>query len=399
MKTKRLIIGAIVVAAVAAACYFLTSSAPSKGVALETAKVKKDSISNIVTSTGTVEPITQVEVGTQVSGIISKIYVDYNSVVKKGQLIAELEKTLLESELASQKATLASGKTEYEYQKKNYDRAVQLYQKQLISDTEYENDVYLYEKAKNAYEKSQADLVRAVTNLNYAMIYSPIDGVVISRAVDEGQTVAASFNTPTLFTIANDLTKMQVIANVDEADIGQIALGQRVSFIVDAFPNDVFQGEVLQIRLEATTTSNVVTYEVVVNAPNPDLKLKPGLTANISIYALEKNNILTVPAKALRFMPDEALTGDGAKIVAETAAAQDDLTKHVWVRDGEGLREVPVKVGITSGSATEIVEGLQEGEVVIVGMAAPGLKAAASGEKGTGESSPFMPKRPERNKK
>lgn len=394
MKTKRLIIGAIVAVAVGTACYFLTSSAPSKGVALETAKVKKDSISNIVTSTGTVEPITQVEVGTQVSGIISNIYVDYNSVVKKGQLIAELEKTLLESELASQKATLASSKTEYEYQKKNYDRALQLYQKQLISDTEYENQMYLYEKAKNTYDKSQADMVRAVTNLNYAMIYSPIDGVVISRAVDEGQTVAASFNTPTLFTIANDLTKMQVIANVDEADIGQVKLGQRVSFIVDAFPNDVFQGEVLQIRLEATTTSNVVTYEVVINAPNPDLKLKPGLTANISIYVLEKNDILTVPLKALRFVPDEALSAAKDGSVAETVTEQDGFTKHVWVRDGERLRKVPVKIGITSGSVTEIVEGLKEGEVVIVGMAAPVAQATASGEKESGESSPFMPKRP-----
>lgn len=241
-----------------------------------------------MTATGTVEPVTQVEVGTQVSGIIDKLYADYNDQVKAGQLIAEMDKVTLQAELESAQAQLASSKTEYEYQTKNYARTKTLHEKQLVSDAEYDQAFYLYETARNAYEQSQAAMVKVKRNLGYATITSPIDGVVISRAVEEGQTVAAGFETPTLFTIANDLTQMQVVADVDEADIGQVADGQRVQFSVDAYPDDTFEGTVLQVRLEATTESNVVTYEVVIDAPNPDLKLKPGLTANVTIFTLEK---------------------------------------------------------------------------------------------------------------
>ena len=275
MKKRNLLIAAGVVAA--GVCIWLIAR-PSKGpkVLLETAPISHITIRNSVTATGTVEPVTQVEVGTQVSGIIDKLYADYNDQVKAGQLIAEMDKVTLQAELESAQAQLASSKTEYEYQTKNYARTKTLHEKQLVSDAEYDQAFYLYETARNAYEQSQAAMVKVKRNLGYATITSPIDGVVISRAVEEGQTVAAGFETPTLFTIANDLTQMQVVADVDEADIGQVADGQRVQFSVDAYPDDTFEGTVLQVRLEATTESNVVTYEVVIDAPNPDLKLKPG---------------------------------------------------------------------------------------------------------------------------
>lgn len=393
MKKSKIITTLAAIVVIVVGAYLLLGASPKKQAGVETAKAARGTIANMVTATGTVEPITQVEVGTQVSGIISKIYVDYNSVVKKGQLIAELEKTLLESDLKSKEADFASSKTEYDYQLKNYSRSKTLHEKQLVSDTEYENATYLFEKARSAYEKNQADLVKVRTNLNYAMIYSPIDGVVLSRAVEEGQTVAASFSTPTLFTIANDLTKMRVIADVDEADIGQVETGQRVSFTVDAFPNDVFEGEVTQVRLEATTTSNVVTYEVVVNAPNPELKLKPGLTANITIYTLEKKNILTVPSKAFRYTPDQAILGENMTVMEEAGGHKDSgAQRSVWIKEGQTLRKKTVTVGITNGLLIEITDGLTEGEEVITGMETPGATVAVKAAEG--ESSPFMPKRP-----
>lgn len=369
------------ITAFATACLMLLATTGCKQeqkATVETAKVTRKDLSRVVTATGTVEPITKVEVGTQVSGIISKIYVDYNSEVKKGDLIAELDRVSLESELASQQAIVLSAKEEFDYQQKNYNRSKELFNKGMISASENELDYFNYAKAKNSYEKALADMVRARTNLGYATIYSPIDGVVLSRAVDEGQTVAASFSTPTLFTIANDLTKMQVIANVDEADIGQVEVGQKVTFDVDAYPEDVFQGEVTQVRLEATTTSNVVTYEVVINAPNPELKLKPGLTANVTIRTLERNGVLTVPSKALKF---------------RNASAADE--KSVWVeRAGEACR-VPVTVGYDDRVDVEITEGLKEGEDVLISE----TNAATAGQMPQqGEKSPFMQGPPGRKK-
>ena len=260
--------------------------------------------------------MTEVEVGTQVSGIIDKIYADYNSVVTKGQLIAEMDRVTLQSEVASQRAAYNGAKAEYEYQQKNYERNRGLHEKQLISDTDYEQSVYNYEKAKSNYESSQASLAKAERNLSYATITSPIDGVVINRAVEEGQTVASGFETPTLFTIAADLTQMQVVADVDEADIGGVEEGQRVSFTVDAYPNDTFEGTVTQIRLGedsstssgSSTSSTVVTYEVVISAPNPDLKLKPRLTANVTIYTLDRKDVLSVPARASASPPKDRLS-------------------------------------------------------------------------------------------
>ena len=346
---------------------------------LETAPVVKKDMARIVTATGTVEPITKVEVGTQVSGIISKIFVDYNSEVTKGQVLAELDRVTLESELASQQALVQAAKEEYDYQWKNYDRSKELYQKGMISASEYELDYYNYAKAKNSYEKTKSDMTRAQTNLGYATIYSPIDGVVLSRAVDEGQTVAASFSTPTLFTIANDLTKMQVIANVDEADIGQVEEGQKVTFDVDAYPDETFDGEVTQVRLEATTTSNVVTYEVVINAPNPELKLKPGLTANVTIKTLERNGVMTVPSKALKF---------------RNASSEHD--KNVWVKRNGELVKIPVKTGYDDRVDIEVQDGLKEGDEVVINESTGSADGAAPQQ--GGEKSPFMQGPPGRKK-
>lgn len=313
MDKKKLIMGGVAVILIAGGVFLFTGKSSKGGIKLETAKVGRSTITNTVTATGTVEPVTEVEVGTQVSGIIDKLYADYNDVVKAGQLIAEMDKINLQAELRSAEAQLASSKTEFEYQQKNYARSKVLHEKQLISDTDYETATYNYEKARAAYDQSQASMVKVNRNLEYATITSPIDGVVINRAVEEGQTVAAGFETPTLFTIAADLTKMQVIADVDEADIGNVEEGQRVSFTVDAYPNDQFEGVVRQIRLgdsestssasSSTSSSTVVTYEVVITADNPDLKLKPRLTANVTIYTLERANILTLPNKALRLSP------------------------------------------------------------------------------------------------
>ena len=356
---KIVIIIAIVVGSIL--LFFSFRPREKETVNYEVFEVKKGDIRNTVTATGTIEPITQVEVGTQVSGTIARILADYNSEVKKGQLIAELDKTVLESEYESQLATHYSNQNEYDYQKKNHERLAGLHAKNLVSDSDYETAEYQYEKARRTLEKSRSDLVKAKTNLNYCMIYSPIDGVVISRAVDEGQTVAAMFNTPKLFVIANDLRKMRVIADVDEADIGQVKEGQKVIFTVDAFPDEHFEGSVTQVRLEPIVTSNVVTYEVVIDAPNPDLKLKPGLTASITVLTHEKTNVLMIPLRALRFQPEE----ETVEIVVQAGTAG---RKSVWIQTAEGLKSKNVLTGISDGIYTEVTEGLQTGEKVITGI-------------------------------
>lgn len=401
---KKVIIGIAAVVLVAGGAWFFTGKSAKGGIRLETAKVGRSSISNTVTATGTVEPVTEVEVGTQVSGIIDKLYADYNDVVKAGQLIAEMDKVNLKAELASAQAQLASSKSEYEYQQKNYARSKVLFDKKLISDSDYETATYNYEKSKAAYEQSQASMVKVNRNLEYATITSPIDGVVINRAVEEGQTVAAGFETPTLFTIAADLTKMQVIADVDEADIGNVEDGQRVSFTVDAYPNDVFEGTVKQIRLgdsssssssSSTSTSTVVTYEVVITADNPDLKLKPRLTANVTIYTLERDNVLTVPTKSLRFVPEEELLM-GTGLTAENSAQEAPAGKRlIWVKQGQQLLPKVITVGSTSGNMIEVTDGLTEGEEIAVDMASNGAAPVAAAT----EKSPFMPGPPGGNKK
>ncbi|MDL2310072.1 efflux RND transporter periplasmic adaptor subunit [Parabacteroides sp. OttesenSCG-928-B22] len=392
-KNKKTILVGVVVIALAVCCIPLIKGKSSgKAMQLETAKASRISITNSVTATGTVEPVVKVEVGTQVSGIIDYIYVDFNSVVKKGELLAEMDKVNLQAEMVSKEAELASSKTEYEYQEKNFARSKVLYDKQLISDTEYETATYNYEKAKSSYERTQSEMTKVRRNLSYARITSPIDGVVINRAVEEGQTVAAGFSTPTLFTIANDLTQMRVIADVDEADIGQVEEGQNVRFEVDAYPEDVFEGKVTQVRLEATTTSNVVTYEVVISAYNPDLKLKPGLTANVTIYTMERENVLTIPSKALRFIPDEEELAKMKLSVAELSSEPAVGKKIVWQKQGDALVPKLVTIGANGGTKAEVIEGLSDGDEVVAGLISNGEMAAADAV----ERSPFMPGPPGR---
>ena len=403
-KKKIILIAALAAVAVGGSLWLFSGSSAKHKVTYVTATVNKGEISESVTATGTIEPVTEVEVGTQVSGIIDKIYVDYNSVVTKGQLIAEMDRVTLQSELASQRAAYNGAKAEYEYQQKNYERNKGLHEKQLISDTDYEQSLYNYQKAKSSYESSQASLAKAERNLSYATITSPIDGVVISRDVEAGQTVASGFETPTLFTIAADLTQMQVVADVDEADIGGVIEGQRASFTVDAYPNDVFEGVVTQIRLgdasstsSTSTTTTVVTYEVVISAPNPDLKLKPRLTANVTIYILDKKDVLSVPNKALRFTPEKPLIGNNDII-------KDCEGEHkLWTREGTTFTAHPVEVGISNGISTEIISGISEGTKVVTEAtigAMPGENVAAEGnQESGGERSPFMPGPPGSKKK
>ena len=400
MNKKRIILIAVAAVIIVGGGVWLFGGAKAKHkVTYATATIHKGEISESVTATGTIEPVTEVEVGTQVSGIIDKIHVDYNSVVTKGQLIAEMDRVTLQSELASQRAAYNGAKAEYEYQKKLYERNKTLNEKQLIAATDYEQSVYNYEKAKSNYESSQASLAKAERNLSYATITSPIDGVVISKDVEEGQTVASGFETPTLFTIAADLTQMQVVADVDEADIGGVELGQRVEFTVDAYPNDTFQGEVTQIRLgeassstSTTSSTTVVTYEVVISAPNPDLKLKPRLTANITIYTLDKRGVNSVPAAALRFTPARPIVGADAVI-------NDCEGEHkLWTKEGNVFTAHPVSTGISNGSYTEITGGIEAGtEVICEANITRGAQPEAELE--AGERSPFMPGPPGNDKK
>ena len=399
MKRKKIIILSVSIVAVIIILWFIFGrKSNSTNYIVETATATRGDVSEAVTATGTIEPVTKVDVGTQVSGIIDKLYADYNSVVTKGQLIAEMDKVTLQSELTSQQATYDGAKAEYEYQEKNYLRNKALHEKQLISDTEFEESTYNYAKAKSAYESSEANLAKAKRNLAYATITSPIDGVVISRAVEEGQTVAAGFETPTLFTIAADLTQMQVIADVDEADIGGVKEGQRVEFTVDAYPNDTFEGTVTQVRLEATEESNVITYEVVISAHNPDLKLKPGLTANVTIYIAERRNVVNIPVKALRFVPDPPSSKAPApEQTPQPQAPDNDSLKTVWVQEGQEWKPRQVKVGMDNGVNVEICSGLNEGEVVAVDRKSNAgmTEAQLSGNQ---EESPFMPKPPGKKK-
>ena len=407
MKKKKIssvwiIVGVVVLLAVVA--WLLSGNKKDETVNFTTETVAPANIENSVTATGSIEAVKTVTVGTQVSGIIDKLYVDYNSVVKKGQVIAELDKANLISQLNSAKANYAEAVAQYHsaesdlsYQKANYQRYRTLYNKGLISANDYEQARLSYQTAaataserKDAISAAKEDVRRAQTNLSYATITSPIDGVVISKSVEEGQTVASSYSTPTLFTIAKDLKDMRVVADVDEADIGGVKQGQRVTFTVDAYPDDTFQGYVTQVRQEATTTNNVVTYEVVISAPNQDLKLKPGLTANVNIYTQETKGVLSVPAKALRYTPEKETVG-GRKIKDVNAK------NKVWTLEGNTLVAHAVTIGSTDGVHTQILSGIKKGQKVITGVAVQSDDdddSAAS----DGTSSPFAPG-PRNNKK
>ncbi len=347
-----------IIAIVAIAVWLLSGSKKKEEVTFKTEKVAPANIQNSITATGTIEPVTSVTVGTQVSGIVSKLYVDYNSVVRKGQVIAELDRTNLLSELNTAKANLSSAQSSLNYQQANLNRYSELYKKGLVSADDYEAAQLSYRQSKEQVATANESVRRAQTNLGYATITSPIDGVVLSKSVEEGQTVAASFNTPELFKIAQDLTNMRVVADVDEADIGDVKEGERVTFTVDAYPDDTFEGSVTQVRQEATTTNNVVTYEVVISAPNAQLKLKPGLTASVTIYTAEKTGVLSVPSKALRFTPTKE-TVDNKKIVDCNG------NNKVWILAGNEIKAVPVSIGMTDGTHTQIMSGLKEGQEII----------------------------------
>lgn len=391
---RKIIIGTVVAAVVVACCCVAFCGRDKHEISYETAIVGEGNISNSVTATGTIEPVTSVDVGTQVSGIVAKLYVDYNSVVKKGQVIAELDKTNLISQVNTAKASLNNAQSQLTYQKANYNRYSTLYKKGLVSADEYETALLAYRQAQDEVKQRRESLQQAQTNLGYATITSPVDGVVLSREVEEGQTVAASFETPTLFTIAQDLTNMRVIADVDEADIGEVREGERVTFTVDAYPDDTFNGTVTQVRQEGNTEDNVVTFEVVISAPNKDLKLKPGLTANVTIYTLDKQNVLSVPNKALRFTPTKELIGD--------AKVKDCKGKNkVWTFSNNVFTAHPVTIGISDGINTELLGGVKKGTKIVTEIKVDQNNAGMPpmGGDGPQESSPFAPKGPGQDKK
>ena len=402
MKRKNLILGgAISVSILLVIVGFRVFKTETKKISFETAEVKKGTVSNTITATGTVQAIKTVNVGCQVSGIIDKLYVDYNSHVKAGDLLAELDKRTLKTSLQNSEANLDNAKANMTYQTANYTRIKALADKNLVAQSDYDLALFNYTQAQATLKTAQLDYDRSKINLNYASIHSPIDGVVLQRTVDEGQTVAASFSTPTLFTIANDLTQMQVEASIDEADIGKVAVNQNVTFTVDAFTDLKFEGKVVQIRLEPVTKSNVVTYTVIVKAPNPDMKLMPGMTASITVFVNVAKDALTLSSKALHFNPNQALLDTYLKSLPVKNAPEkskkmdiDSTFKMVWIKKGDMIHEVPVKVGIDDDLNFQIISGLKEGDQVITAM---NSSSAVSTEKTSQQGgSPFMPKMPGR---
>ncbi|HEU4789971.1 MAG TPA: efflux RND transporter periplasmic adaptor subunit [Flavobacterium sp.] len=395
-KTKMILASIFIAIAIGTAIFAFTNK--EAVLQIETVQVKKGNISNVITATGTIEATKQVEVGTQVSGVVQKIYVDYNSTVKAGQLIAELDKENLLEVLQQAKSAYNVALQDQNYKQVIYDRQYSLFKANVISKADYQEALFNLNTAKGTAQQQNSNLRKAQTNLGYANIYSPIDGVVLSKAVDEGQTVAASYSTPTLFTIAKDLKQMQVEANVDEADIGSVKEGQRVTFMVDAFPNEEFSGSVTQVRLNSTVTSNVVTYTVIIKADNPEEKLKPGLTATVSIFTMELKDVLTLEAKAFAFEPDMNLVskyntnknGTATKQILTVAHAKDKSSKIIWIKDNNGIHQQKIIIGKNDGINYEIISGLTKGNEVVTVLK---NEQAATGTSGS-SSSPFMPKPP-----
>ena len=405
-KTWLIILGVIAVIVIGIIVVKTTKSS-KKELVIRTHVVKEYTVENTVTATGTIEPVETVEVGTQVSGKVEKIYVDFNDVVKKGQLLAELDKLTLNQSVSRAKASLTSAESQLNYAKLTYERTKQLYESNAATLAAYQEAQNSYTQAQMSKKNAQAAYDQALVDLSYAEIYSPIDGVVLDRAVEVGQTVAASFSTPTLFTLANDLTKMQVEASVDEADIGQVKIGQRVSFTVDAYTYETFDGTVNQIRMKATTTSNVVKYTVIISAPNPDLKLFPGMTANVTIVTEEATG-LAVPAEALNFTPDEQVLrmmrkngkpdDMGERPQGERPQMGENGEKPsgmsmVWIKKGDEIMPRPVKVGMSDVAYRIIEDGLQPGDSVV--LSAQYVAKEKQQKKG---DNPFMPSPPGRNK-
>lgn len=392
--------------AIAVAAWLLSGNKKDEQVSFVTEEVAPANIQNSITATGSVEPVDTVAVGTQVSGIIDKIYVDFNSTVKKGQVLAVLDTKNLTSTLNSAKANLQSAQANLQsanaalgYQRANYNRYKALYQKGLVSANDFESARLSYRQAeeqvammKESVVAAQESVRTAQTNLGYATIVSPIDGTIINKYVAEGQTVAASFSTPELFGVARDLKKMQVLADVDEADIGDVRPGESATFTVDAYPDDQFQGTVQQVRLGGSTSNNVVTYKVVISTSNADLKLKPGMTANVTIYTQQKSGVLSVPTKALRFTPAKETVG---KMKIKDIS---NAKNKVWTIEGNNIVAHQVNIGMSDGTHTQIVSGVKQGQKVITGVDVKTDDAAADGSNSS-ESSPFAPGPRKNNKK
>ena len=400
---KKIIIIALLAVVAFAAYHFFVKEKPLV-ITLQTDKVTQGDVTTEVTATGSVQPVDEVEVGTQVSGLVSKIYVDYNSQVKKGQLLAELDKTNLQEMVVNATANYNSAINELNYYQQNYDRQKKMYNAQVISQQDYEQALYQFNNAKTNVAQRLTSLNQAKTNLGYANIYSPIDGIILSKEVEEGQTVAASMSAPTLFKIAKDIKRMQVEVNVDEADIGQVKVGQRVSFTVDAYPQEEFSGRVTQVRLSPTTSSNVVTYTVIVEAENPDEKLKPGLTATIAIYTNELKDVTIVPAKAINFTPDTDLlmqyyAQKGINANAPKRERSRSKQKQVWVVNTNGtITPQAVTIGSNDGINVQILSGITAGTEVATSLSSMNPQARNSNTNANdSSSSPFMPQRPKRD--
>jgi HlyD family secretion protein len=389
MTKRTVIIGIVVIAVLAITLFLVKNCSGEKDIQFNTAQVQEETIELSVTATGYVQPVDKVEVGTQVSGVVEKIFVDYNSHVKKGQLLAEIDKSTLNERLVQAKASLLSTESDLTYMQQNYDRVKQLYDVKAATEASYEDVINKLAQAKTSLSNAKANFHQAEVNLSYAEIYSPIDGVVLDRSVEQGQTVAASFNTPTLFTIANDLKKMQVEADVDEADIGQVRVGQKVNFTVDAYNEDTFEGVVNQIRLQPTVTSNVVTYTVIIDAPNPEEKLFPGMTASVSVVIHSEKRI-AVPNEALNFNPGQDVFMR-LKMKPKPPVISAPNTKAVWVQTAEGMVRKELKTGLSDGIYTIIEEGLKAGDEVILSVMA-GKPDMQQGQ----AANPFMPKPPRR---
>jgi HlyD family secretion protein len=409
MKKYKWVIIIIAIVIAGAATWFFGFRKAEEVIILETERVQYGTVSNSVTAIGTLQPVDTVAVGSQVSGTIIKVYVDFNSPVKKAQLLAQMDKSLMEAQVQQYNANLQQANGNVVYQKSNYERQKKLFTVGAISKADLETAVYQYKAARENVNSITAQLRTAKKNLGFTDIYSPIDGTVLSRSVSEGQTVAASLNTPTLFSIAKDLTKMQVQASVDEADIGNVKEGQRVIFSVDAFPADTFAGTVKEIRLRSSVSANVVTYTTIIDAPNANMKLKPGMTANITIYTKEVNNTLLIPSAALLFTPDSLLiekyhldnvgnrgkrTGKGRrenKSQKDTDSSGNKISiGTVWLKkDSITIISKAVTTGLDDKTVVQVISGLQEGDEVITGYKKMQKKEAAAAT----AKSPFMPTR------
>jgi HlyD family secretion protein len=420
MKKRTILIIIIVALLVAGGIWYFKYKKEEKPVTLVTEKPEYGYISTSVTATGTIQPVDTVAVGSQVSGSIKQILVDFNSVVKKGQLLAQLDQSLFVAQVQQFQANLQQAQSNLTFQQQNFARQSELFKVGAISRADYETADNTYKSAKDNVNSFAAQLRSAQKNLSFTNIFSPIDGTVLSRNISEGQTVAASFSTPTLFSIAKDLTKMQVRASVDEADIGNVKQGERATFTVDAFPDDVFNGTVQEVRLQPLVSSNVVTYTTIINAPNDNLKLKPGMTANIMVYTKEINNALLISAMAINYNPDSSLSKtfiikpapdggrknrnkDSATMIKKNKRITSDSTSEdstisykkafVWLKRGDTLLQKRIITGLDDDVHIQVIHGLTPADEVVTGVETAADQKAASSS-GTGGQSPFMPRRP-----